>query len=805
MRLFLLFLAFPFLSPCKSQIQPTENLILTYDKPADIWEETLPLGNGRLGMMPDGKIEKEEIILNDISMWSGSTQDALNKEALRFLPVIRNLLLKGKNLEAQELMHQHFRCKGKGSNLGEGLNAPYGCFQLLGKLNIQYQYPDTTAAQDYRFELDISTAKATTRFRKNKVRFRREYFVSHANDVMLIRISASERKTIHLNVSLSRAERSQIFSKNGDLCMQGQLNDGYKGKKGVRFSTQLRILNKGGAQKHRGKSIAVQNADEVLIILSSATNLLCSNLQKTVDSLLNQAGRLSFKELEHAHTAAYQKKFNRVSLHLGEGADSVSSLTTTPQRLYNFQTQYDPSLAALYFQYGRYLMISGTREGSMPLNLQGLWANSLQTPWNGDYHLNINVQMNYWPAEVCNLSELHKPLLAFTKSLVSSGMQTAKVFYGAKGWVAHVISNPWQFTAPGEHASWGATNTGGAWLCAHLWQHYEFTQDKRYLATVFPTMKKAAQFFLSTLIKEPQHGWLVTAPSSSPENSFYLPNSTKPTYVCMGPTMDTQIVRELFQNTIKAAEILTEHDAVLEEIRQKLLLLPPTQISPQGYIQEWLEDYKEVDVEHRHVSHLYGLFPAAQISPEKTPKLAEAAKITLNRRGDEGTGWSRAWKINFWARLYDGHRAYKLLKKLLKPTVSTSYDYLKAGGTYPNLFCAHPPFQIDGNFGGTAGIAEMLLQSHEGYIHILPAIPRHWKEGHFKGLLARGGATVAASWKNGKVRSISLQATVNNSFRVKMPNSVEPLFSPNSKVSINKGFFTAKLKKGESLTLYFKG
>lgn len=803
MRLFLSFLPFFLLPLCKSQTQPTESLLLTYDKPADTWEATLPLGNGRLGMMPDGKIEKEEIILNDISMWSGSTQDALNKEAFRFLPVIRNLLLKGKNLEAQELMHQHFRCKGKGSNLGEGLNAPYGCFQLLGKLNIRHQYSDTTAAQDYRFELDISAAKATTCFRKNKVRFRREYFVSHANDVMLIRISASERKAIHLNVSLSRAERTEIFSKNGDLYMQGQLNDGCKGKKGVRFTTQLRILNKGGVQSNSGKSIAVENADEVLIILSSATSLLYSNQQKTVDSLLNQAAGLSFKELEHAHTAAYQKKFNRVSLHLGEKADSVSTLTI-PQRLYNFQTAHDPSLAALYFQYGRYLMISGTREGSMPLNLQGLWANKLQTPWNGDYHLNINVQMNYWPAEVCNLSELHKPLLDFTKSLVSSGTQTAKVFYGAKGWVAHVISNPWQFTAPGEHASWGATNTGGAWLCAHLWQHYEFTQDKTYLATVFPTMKKAAQFFLSILIKEPQNGWLVTAPSSSPENSFYLPNSEKPVYVCMGPTMDTQIVRELFQNTIKAAEILAEDDDVIGEIRQKLLLLPPTQISPKGYIQEWLEDYEEVDVQHRHISHLYGLFPAAQISPEKTPKLAEAARITLNRRGDEGTGWSRAWKINFWARLYDGNRAYKLLKNLLKPTVSTSYDYLKAGGTYPNLFCAHPPFQIDGNLGGTAGIAEMLLQSHEGYIHILPAVPKHWKEGHFKGLRARGGVTVSASWKKGKIRSISLQATANNSFRVKMPNFVQPLFSPNSKVSIGNGFFTTKLKKGESLTLYFK-
>jgi alpha-L-fucosidase 2 len=388
-------------------------------------------------------------------------------------------------------------------------------------------------------------------------------------------------------------------------------------------------------------------------------------------------------------------------------------------------------------------------------------------------------------------------LIHFTESLVQSGEATASTFYGAEGWVAHMMSNPWQFTAPGEHASWGATNTGGAWLCQHLWEHYAYSGDEDYLQSVYPVLEGAARFFLSSMIREPKNGWLVTAPSSSPENAFYLPgNSEEPVYVCMGPSMDVQIIRELFTNIISAAEILGINNETVDQIREALPQLPPMQISPAGYLQEWLEDYEEQDPHHRHVSHLYALHPSNQISPVTTPELANAARKTLNRRGDEGTGWSRAWKINFWARLHDGNRAYKLLKSLLEPAMENASMKAKAG-TYPNLFCAHPPFQIDGNLGGTAGIAEMLIQSHDGYIHLLPALPDNWSEGSFRGLRVRGGAAVDAVWQDHKLTNIRFVATQSNMFTLKVPSYVSEVEINGEMVPKEEGFVTFNLQKGE--------
>ncbi len=382
--------------------------------------------------------------------------------------------------------------------------------------------------------------------------------------------------------------------------------------------------------------------------------------------------------------------------------------------------------------------------------------------------------------------------------------------------MAHVISNPWLFTAPGEHASWGATNTGGAWLCQHLWEHYAFTQDKEYLKNIYPTLEGAAQFFLSSMIKEPKNGWLVTAPSSSPENGFYLPDKKEPVYVCMGPTMDVQIINELFNNVLKSAKILNIENKTTQKIQVTLPKLPPIQISPKGYLQEWLEDYKETDIHHRHVSHLYGLHPSNQISPYKTPKLAAAAKETLNRRGDEGTGWSRAWKINFWARLQDGNRAYKLLKSLLKPAVDTEESVSRhKRGTYPNLFCAHPPFQIDGNFGGMAGIGEMLLQSHDGFIELLPAIPTEWSKGSFKGIKIRGGAEIDLSWENHLPTKATIRATCDNTFLIKLPKGIKRIpdvIDENTiltNIAVKQGqvtndFIKIQLKKGEEKELSFR-
>ena len=789
-------------SNCTSAEVDRQELMLQYNSPAQIWEATLPLGNGRIGMMPDGGVESEKIVLNDITMWSGSQDpEALNPEAIDYLPQIRQLLLEGKNLDAQKLMYKHFRCSGQGSGSGHGKDVPYGCFQMVGDLNINYTYPTEANATDYSRSLLLNDAVASTSFRKGTVNYNREYFVSHKNDVMIIRLTADKKKSIAFDVELSRPERAEVYLKDNAMYMKGQLNDGHNTDKGVSYLTKVELINKGGLLSAKNHSLSISDADEVLILISTVTNMLDKSYKNTVEKLMTDASGIDYKQLRGDHIAAHQEKFNRVVLNLGEQNNTV----TTPERLSQFQTNGDPAFAALYFQFGRYLMISGTREGSMPLNLQGLWANTVQTPWNGDYHLNINLQMNYWGTEVCNLFELDKPLIDFTKSLESSGTATAKTFYNAGGWMAHMMSNPWRYTAPGEHASWGATNTGGAWLCRHLFEHYAFTQDRSYLRSVYPTLAHASLFFLTSMIAEPKHGWLVTAPSSSPENRFYLPGSKDAVSVCMGPTMDVQIIKELFMNTLDAAKILGIENETTKNIRETLPKLPPMQISPNGYLQEWLEDYKETDIHHRHVSHLYGLYPSNQITPYHTPELAEAARQSLERRGDGGTGWSRAWKINFWARLHDGNRAYKLVKSLLEPAGGDVVKMDGTGsGTYPNLFCAHPPFQIDGNFGGTAGVAEMLIQSHDGFIELLPAIPDTWFEGSFKGLRVRGGAEVNAAWKNNQLQNAELLATVDCDFKLKVPKGVTSIERDGKSININDGFVVLSLSKNERVFLTFK-
>lgn len=729
--------------------------ILWYDHPATRWEERLPLGNGRLGMMPDGGIANERIILNDISMWSGSYDPTQWKEgASNYLPSIREALLKGDNQLAQDLVYQHFVCGGKGSNHGQSATTPYGSFQMLGWLNLQHQLPDSSYS-DYRFQLNLDEALLTTTFKIGEVEYRREYIASHGKeDVLAIRLTASQKGKISFTTQLWRPSQYQLSIAPDEITLEGQLEDGWGTDKGVTYKAQLKIYPIGGEVSIAEGGLKVTNADEVLLLIGNTTSLLPGK---------SDLSNGNWQELLSHHLQSYQEKYHRVAIHLDSKVDHQS--LTTDERLQRFQKEEDPAFVELYYNFGRYLMISGSRPDALPLNLQGMWAGGTQLPWNGDYHLNINLQMNYWPAEVAGLGDHTLPLYRLAESLVESGTKTAKTYYNAEGWTAHMMTNPWSFTAPGESASWGATNTGGAWLMQHVWDHYAFTLDREFLRRYYPMLEGAAKFFITSLIEEPLNGWLVTAPTSSPENGYLLPGSNSPLYICMGATMDNQIVRELLTNLITSAAILGIENEWTAKAKAILPRLAPNQISSKGYLQEWLEDYQEVEPHHRHVSHLYALYPGNAISTNSTPHLAKAAMETLNRRGDGGTGWSRAWKINFWAKLKDGARAHKLLKSLLQPAE-------KSGGTYPNLFCAHPPFQIDGNFGGIAAISEMLVQSQDGFVELLPALPPTWQSGSFRQLRVRGGAMVDLTWSNGKPKQVTLSTQLNRTtIRLKHPTT----------------------------------
>lgn len=779
-----------------------------FDEPAHIWEETLPLGNGRLGMMPDGGVGKENILLNEISMWSGSKQNTDNPQAVMSLATIRRLLFEGRNDEAQELMYRTFVCGGAGSGQGQGAKVPYGSYQLLGNLVLDYSYNDASdSIAAYRRELNLGDAIASTTFRKGKVNYSREAFTSFSGDLGIVHLMADADKALNFTVGTNRPEYYSVSTDGKDLLMQGQLFDGVDTleMKGIKYQARVRIvLPKGGSLTAGDSSLTVQNASEAILLVSMATSYKNEGFEDQIFSLLAESERKDYPTLRKEHINAYRALFDRVDLDLGY---SERDNMPIDKRLQAFQAdQNDPSLGALYFQFGRYLLISSTRPGSLPPNLQGLWCNTIDTPWNGDYHLNINFQMNHWPAEVTNLSELHLPMIEWTKQQVASGEQTAKVFYNARGWVTHILGNVWEFTAPGEHPSWGATNTSAAWLCEHLFTHYQYTKDKEYLKEVYPVMKGAALFFTDMLVRDPRNNYLVTAPTTSPENGYRMPNG-KVVSICAGSTMDNQIVRELFTNTIEAATILGVDTAFCQELADKRSRLMPTTIGKDGRILEWLEPYEEAEPTHRHVSHLYGLYPGNEISVEHTPELAEAARKTLEVRGDKSTGWSMAWKINFWARLHDGDHAYKLLVDLLRPCVEKTTNMVNGGGSYPNLFCAHPPFQIDGNYGGCAGIAEMLVQSQTGRIELLPALPSAWQTGSFKGLKVQGGGEVSAKWSEGRLTEAGLKAVVPGTFSIKLP-----AYSENMGIKMNQkavslpvidGMLTVDMEEGDSLLLQF--
>ena len=755
-------------------------LRIWYDQPAHQWEETLPLGNGRLGMMPDGGILRDHLVLNDITLWSGAPQDANNYDAYKQLPEIRQLLLAGKNEEAQKIIDQSFICKGQGSG-----GARWGCFQTLGNLEIDYQYKgmagtDTPRCEQYTRELSLDNAIARTRYQVGGTTYTREYFTSFGDDVDLIRLTADKPGQLNLRITMDRPERASVSTEDKALIMEGQLDNGIDGK-GMQYQAIVQTQQKDGEQHADKNDLVISNATEVIIYLSAGTDWKNPNYKQHIRTLLAAAENRSYDAQQQLHIDNYRKLFSRVSFRL-DGPAEGSSLPTD-RRIIAFRESggADNGIPALFYQFGRYLSISSTRVGLLPPNLQGLWANQTRTPWNGDYHLDINVQMNHWPVEVSNLPELDLPLTELVRRMVPNGERTAKAYYNAEGWVAHVITNIWGFTEPGESASWGVTKCGSGWLCNNLWEHYAFTEDKKYLASIYPIIRGSAQFYNSMLITEPKTGWLVTAPSSSPENWFILPNGAHAS-ICMGPTIDNQIIRELFEHVITASRLLNMDAALRTTLSANLTKLPPPgRIASDGRLMEWMEDYKEAEPQHRHVSHLYGLYPASLITPETTPDLAEACKKTLEVRGDDGPSWSIAYKLLWWARLHDGNRAYKLLREMLKSTLKTNINYGAGGGIYPNLLSAGPPFQIDGNFGATAGIAEMLLQSHAGFIELLPAIPDAWKtSGEVKGLKARGNFTVDMEWKDGKITRYRITSATPRKVRVKVNGEIKEIISSRS-------------------------